>query len=73
MEASGDPSTLAPEICVEVMSSSNTDEEMEEKRQLYLDLGAEEVWLVDEEGHIRFFGEEELDASKIAPDCPTAV
>lgn len=73
MEETGDPPTLAPEICVEVMSSSNTEEEMEEKRQLYLDIGAEEVWLVDEEGHIRFFGEEELDGSNIAPDCPSSL
>ncbi len=31
MKETGDPTTLAPEICVEVMSESNDWEEMEEK------------------------------------------
>ena len=35
-------------------------------------IGAEEVWVVEEEG-IRFFGEEERERSEIAPDCPPAV
>ena len=70
MEATGDPSTLAPEICVEVMSASNTEAEMQEKRVLYREIGAEEVWIVDEDGYIWFFGEEELERSEIAPDCP---
>ena len=70
IEATGDPTTLAPEICVEVMSSSNTWEEMDEKRALYLEAGTEEVWVVTEEGDVRFFGKEELDQSTIAPDFP---
>jgi len=73
MEETGDPSTRAPEICVEVMSASNTEEEMEQKRALYRDIGAEEVWLVDEEGQIRFFGQTEIEASRIAPGCPAGV
>lgn len=59
MRETGDPSTLAPEICVEVVSASNTEEEMQAKRQLYRTIGAEEVWVVSEDGTIRFFGEEE--------------
>ena len=70
MRQTGDPSTLAPEICVEVMSDSNTWAEMEEKRSLYLEAGAEEVWVVDEEGEIHFFAEKELDHSHLAPDIP---
>ena len=73
MEETGDPSTLAPEVCVEITSTSNTEEEMREKRTLYRDIGAEEVWVVDEEGRIRFFGETEMEASQIAPACPTEV
>ncbi len=73
MEATGDPSTLAPEICVEVMSASNTEDEMQEKRALYRDIGAEEVWIVDEDGCIRFFADEEIDRSAIAPNCPRQV
>lgn len=73
MEATGDPSTLAPEICVEVMSPTNTEAEMREKRQLYREIGAEEVWVVDEEGRIRFYEEEEIDQSAIAPSCPNHI
>lgn len=73
MEATGDPSTLAPEICVEVMSESNTEAEMQEKRALYREIGADEVWVVGEEGQIRFSADEELEASDIAPDCPDQI
>jgi Uma2 family endonuclease len=73
MRATGDPSTLAPEICVEVLSPSNTEDEMEAKRRLYRDLGAEEVWIVDADGRIRFFAEEEMESSELAPECPKEV
>jgi len=70
MAETGDPATRAPELCVEVMSDSNTDDEMREKRALYRAIGAEEVWVVSEDGTIRFFGEAERGASAIAPSCP---
>lgn len=35
----------APEICVEILSPSNSTGEITEKRKLYFDAGAEEVWL----------------------------
>jgi Uma2 family endonuclease len=73
MRKTGDPSTIAPEICVEVMSESNTEDVMTKKRALYREPGAEEVWMVSEEGEIRFFGDEERDHSEIAPDCPASV
>ena len=73
MRKTGDPSILVPEICVEVMSESNTEEEMQEKRALYREIGAEEVWVVGEEGDIWFFGDEEAERSEIAPDCPQSV
>jgi len=73
MDQTGDPTTLAPEICVEIMSETNTQAELQEKRRLYLDAGAREVWIVSEDGRIRFFGEEEREQSKIAPDCPNHV
>jgi Uma2 family endonuclease len=71
MRQTGDPSTLAPEICVEVLSASNTVDELAEKRALYREIGAEEVWLVEPDGHIRFFGASEIDRSEIASECPT--
>ena len=73
IEATGDPTTLAPEICVEVMSDSNTWDEMHEKRSLYLEAGAEEVWVMSQDGRVRFFAEDELDASEIAPEFPKKV
>jgi len=45
---------VAPQICVEVRSPTNPDAEIDEKRQLYLDAGAEEVWICDEDGQITF-------------------
>ncbi|NOT85599.1 MAG: Uma2 family endonuclease [Methylococcaceae bacterium] len=49
------PYTQAPEICVEIISPSNTDEEMQLKIALYLAQGAREIWLVDTKASIRFF------------------
>lgn len=49
------PYSQAPEICVEIMSSSNSRAEMEEKVQLYIAKGAREVWVVDENGAIAYF------------------
>ena len=37
----------APEICVEVLSPSNTPEEISEKIALYFQSGAREVWICD--------------------------
>jgi len=73
MVKTGDPPTLAPEICVEVLSEANTEDEMHEKRRLYRDAGAEEVWIVDREGAVRFFGEEERDQSAFSPEFPSHV
>jgi Uma2 family endonuclease len=41
---------VAPDLCVEVLSSRNTRVEMAEKRAAYLAAGAKEVWLVGEDG-----------------------
>src|SRR5256885_16996933 len=49
------PYQRAPEICVEIVSPSNTRAEIEEKKAAYLAAGAREVWLVSEEGTIRYF------------------
>jgi Uma2 family endonuclease len=45
----------APEICVEVLSPSNTLPEMHEKMALYFDAGAKEVWLCKPSGLLQFF------------------
>ena len=40
------PLRRAPEVCIEVVSPSNSTNEMQEKRTAYLAAGAEEVWIV---------------------------
>jgi len=47
--------SIAPEVCVEVLSLSNTSDEMQEKRQLYFDRGAQEVWICQADGDIHFY------------------
>jgi Uma2 family endonuclease len=49
------PFPQAPEICVEVRSPSNSDEEMALKARLFLAAGAVEVWIVSEAGTWQIF------------------
>ena len=49
------PLPAAPEICVEIVSPSNAEEEMRQKTAAYLAAGAREVWVVSEEGSVRYF------------------
>jgi Uma2 family endonuclease len=66
--------SIAPEICVEIISSSNTKKEMVEKRQLYFEAGAKEVWLCNENGLFSFFNaEQELSHSILAPEFPQKI
>jgi Uma2 family endonuclease len=46
------PLAAAPEICVEVLSDSNSSAEMVAKTSAYLNAGAKEVWLVQVTGRI---------------------
>lgn len=46
------PFSRAPEICVEIISPSNSRLEMLDKTRLYLEAGAIEVWLVSETGRL---------------------
>lgn len=66
--------SVAPEICVEVYSFSNTQKEMEEKRELYFEKGAKEVWYCDKNGRVSFYNEEgKLKKSALCPDFPGRV
>lgn len=51
------PFPTAPELCIEVVSPSNSRHEMERKIGLFLEAGAQEVWLVSREG-FEFYGQE---------------
>jgi Uma2 family endonuclease len=66
---------LAPEICVEVFSRSNTESEMREKRKLYFEAGAEEVWFCREDGRMEFFTGPETPAptSSFCPGFPREI
>ena len=48
------PYTNAPEICVEIVSASNSKEEMANKITWYCQAGAKEVWIVWESGLIEY-------------------
>ncbi len=66
--------SVCPELCIEVVSASNTDEEMKEKRKLYFEQGAKEVWLCSEHGGLRFFTVRgEQPASSLVPDFPQRI
>lgn len=44
------PYITAPEICIEILSPSNSVKEMQDKVLLYLAKGAKEVWIVSDSG-----------------------
>lgn len=66
--------SIAPEVCVEVVSMSNTNKEMSDKRELYFEKGAIECWICNEYGEIRFYDESgEIGQSKMFPNFPTKI
>ena len=67
-------SPVMPELCVEILSPSNTEAEMAAKRRLYLAGGAEEVWLCDANGRLRFYDADgPREQSALAPTFPDRV
>lgn len=61
------PYPKAPEICIEIVSPSNSKAEISNKVNLYLAKGAQEVWIVSENGRIDTFAHEgEIKESSIA-------
>lgn len=64
----------APEICVEILSPSNTRGEIEEKKALYFEAGAKEVWLCSEAGMMSFFSVAgSIPRSEICGDFPEKI
>jgi Uma2 family endonuclease len=70
-----DPQVLerAPEICVEVLSSSNSPAEMNEKRSLYFEAGAHEVWICGLDGKMEFYSPDLSAAARLCPAFPGQV
>lgn len=67
-------SPVTPELCVEVLSDSNLRSEIDEKRRLYFEGGAEEVWIVSDEGRVVFYGREgRMPESKLVEGFPGQV
>ncbi len=63
----------APEICVEVVSESNTQAEIDEKIHVYLAAGAKEVWIATEAGELHYFdakGEKSASQFSVALKLP---
>ena len=62
----------APEICVEILSPTNTRREIDEKRALYFDAGATEVWICNLDGSISFFvgPDRQVSTSNLCPAFP---
>ena len=66
----------APEICVEVLSPSNTEAEIEEKMTLYFDAGAKEIWICSLSGEMTFFGPvkgQVMRRSNLCPEFPQRI
>jgi Uma2 family endonuclease len=66
--------SIAPEICIEVCSAGNTKAEIEQKRTLYFEQGAQEVWVCDQMGEIQFYNIDGiLGKSRLFPKFPQRI
>lgn len=66
--------SIAPEICIEILSSSNTQDEISEKKELYFEKGCKEVWVCSKEGDMSFYIIEGKTAkSVLVPEFPKKV
>jgi Uma2 family endonuclease len=64
---------MAPEICVEVLSPRNIEAEINDKKALYFEAGAKEVWICDQKGKMTFYSarsNQPLKASALCPEFP---
>lgn len=66
--------SVAPEICVQVISPCNTEDEIKEKKSLYFENGAEDVWICRKEGDMSFHTpNKEIERSVLAPEFPKKI
>jgi Uma2 family endonuclease len=64
----------SPELCVEVISPSNSAAEFSDKRSRYFAAGAIEVWECDLTGRVRFYNTEgEVADSTLFPGFPLRI
>lgn len=65
---------IAPEICVEVLSPSNLDEELAERRRLFFAKGALEFWVCRLDGQMAFYDHAgALPQSRLCPNFPKQI
>ena len=65
---------VAPEICVEVLSPTNRSPEIDAKRTLYFEVGAQEVWICGLRGEMEFYAPTgQLEHSVLCPDFPLKI
>ncbi len=68
------PFREAPELCVEILSPSNSVMEMDEKKELYFAKGVKEFWICDKNGNITFHKNTgEISRSELAGNFPRLV
>lgn len=66
--------SVAPEICVEILSVSNSVDEMMTKKVLYFERDANEFWLCDANGGMSFYTKDgKSDKSKMIPEFPNKI
>lgn len=67
----------APDLCIEVVSPANSEREMSEKKALYFDAGASEVWLCQPDGSLDHFAsadpDQKISQSALCPDFPAQI
>jgi len=66
----------APELCVEILSPSNTRAEIDEKTALYFDAGAREVWICSSSGTMKFLARgasRQLKSSRLCAAFPKRI
>lgn len=74
LPADAEASPILPEIVVEVLSEGNTESALIEKRDLYLDEGAREVWTCAGDGTITFYDDNgKIDRSSLMPTFPNQI
>ncbi|MEM6776717.1 MAG: Uma2 family endonuclease [Planctomycetota bacterium] len=68
---------IAPEICVEILSPSNTQQSIRNKFRLYFEAGAVECWVCDLNGRMTHYLDGDADTphpkSKLCPDFPREI
>ena len=65
---------VAPDLCVEVLSRTNSKAEIDFKRQLYFEAGAREVWLCGLQGEMEFYTPTGLtERSALCPEFPLRI